>query len=60
MASTFAGIGFGNAGVHLCHAMSYPISGNMNTFFAKGYPEKHGVVVSGTCDARGESRFLLG
>ena len=38
LAATFAGIGFGNAGTHLAHAMSYPVSGMVRDHVAEGYP----------------------
>jgi hydroxyacid-oxoacid transhydrogenase len=48
-AATLAGIGFGNAGCHAPHGMSYSVSGMVRSFRAKGYPEKplvpHGMSV---------------
>ncbi|PKS11391.1 hypothetical protein jhhlp_003154 [Lomentospora prolificans] len=53
LAATLAGIGFGNAGVHLCHGMSYPISGQNPGYFHAGYEVNkplipHGVSVAVT------------
>src|SRR6202012_2620651 len=37
LASCYAGIGFGNAGVHLPHGMSYPVAGLVRSYRAPGY-----------------------
>ena len=41
LAACFAGIGFGNAGVHLAHGMSYPVSGLKHEYLVEGYPPDH-------------------
>jgi len=51
LAATFAGLGFGNAGVHIPHANAYPIAGRVRAFRPAGYPADeplvpHGMAVS--------------
>jgi hydroxyacid-oxoacid transhydrogenase len=56
MAATFAGTGFGNAGVHLPHACAYPIAGMVRDYHPDGYPGSeplvpHGQSVAATAPA---------
>jgi alcohol dehydrogenase class IV len=46
-AATLAGIAFGNAGVHLPHAMSYAVAGLVGDWRCPGYPEDEPMVPHG-------------
>ncbi len=47
LAASYAGIGFGNAGVHLPHGMSYAVSGLVRSYRPAGYPTAKALVPHG-------------
>jgi alcohol dehydrogenase class IV len=46
-AATLAGIAFGNAGVHIPHAMAYAVAGQVREFHPDGYPGAEPIVPHG-------------
>ncbi len=46
-AATLAGLAFGNAGVHLPHAMAYAVAGQAKSFRMPGYPDADALVPHG-------------
>ncbi|MEO8851124.1 MAG: hydroxyacid-oxoacid transhydrogenase [Allobranchiibius sp.] len=47
LAATFAGMGFGNAGVHIPHANAYPIAGRVHDYRPADYPQDEAMVPHG-------------
>ncbi|MFL5624194.1 MAG: hydroxyacid-oxoacid transhydrogenase [Ktedonobacteraceae bacterium] len=47
LAATYAGIGFGNAGVHVPHAVAYPIAGLVKNFSPPDYPKEEPMIPHG-------------
>lgn len=47
LAANYAGIGFGNAGVHIPHAVAYPIAGLVRDYVPSGYKTRQPLVPHG-------------
>jgi len=47
LAANYAGIGFGNAGVHIPHAVAYPIAGLVRDYVPSGYRTRHPLIPHG-------------
>jgi len=47
LAATYAGIGFGNAGVHVPHSIAYPIAGLVKNFSPPDYPREEPMIPHG-------------
>lgn len=47
LAAAYAGIGFGNSGVHLPHGMSYPVAGMVRDYQPEGYHVDHPIIPHG-------------
>lgn len=47
LAATYAGIGFGNAGVHVPHSIAYPIAGLVKNFVPPDYPQDEPMIPHG-------------
>jgi len=47
LAATYAGIGFGNAGVHVPHSIAYPIAGLVRNFRPPDYPSEEPIIPHG-------------
>jgi len=47
LAASYGGIGFGNAGLHLAHGMSYAVSGMVRDYKPEGYNVDHPMVPHG-------------
>lgn len=47
-AGMLAGIGFGNSGVHIPHAMAYAVAGLVRDYYPRGWESNHPMVPHGT------------
>jgi alcohol dehydrogenase class IV len=53
LATIYAGMGFSNAGVHIPHAMGYPIAGHVRGFHPPDYPAAKALVPHGMSTSLG-------